>query len=99
MTDLTTFHAVYAVDGGHVYELLEDGCVGRDADATTNQDCHLEVIPVLMTSPEWTVNVDLGKLIVFFIYKHVSITERLVGNDSEKERENVPTNDVSHIQE
>ena len=61
MTDLATFHAVQAVDGGHVHKLLEDGRIGSDTDATTYQDRHLVVIPVLMTSPEWTVNVDLGK--------------------------------------
>lgn len=37
-------------------EVVEYGSVGRHPDATAHHHCHLELVPVLVTAAEWTLD-------------------------------------------
>ena len=49
-----------AVGGGAEDEVVEDGGVGRDADAAADHDGHLELVPVLVAAPERSLKNEPG---------------------------------------
>jgi hypothetical protein len=54
-THLFARDAGVPVGGGAKYEVVEDGGVGGDADASADHDCNLELVPVLVTAAKRTL--------------------------------------------
>ena len=68
-----------AVGGGAEDEVVEDGGVGRDADAAADHDGHLELVPVLVAAAEGSVQLDLGVHDVGVEVARVEVVAQLPG--------------------
>lgn len=60
---LTTLHTKRVLDASQKDEVLEYRRVRGHSDATANEHGHLVVDPVLLACSEWTIHVDLVKVI------------------------------------
>ena len=44
-------------------QIVKDRRVWRNTDTTANHNRHLELVPILIASAEWTLNLDLGRVV------------------------------------
>lgn len=45
-----------SVGGGSKHEVVKYRGVGRDSDTAAHHHCHLELVPVLVATTEWTLD-------------------------------------------
>ncbi len=67
--DLLARHPRVSVGGGAKDEVVEDGGVGRDADAAADHDGHLKLVPVLVSAAERALDADLGGVVLVLLLK------------------------------
>ena len=58
--DFLASYARVPVGGCTEHQVVEDGGVGRDADASAHHDGHFEFVPVLISATEGAIQLDLG---------------------------------------
>jgi hypothetical protein len=76
--DLFARHTRIAISRGSKDQIVQNGCIRSDTNATANHDSHFELVPVLVATTERTLNPDFRRvlLVLFLIIKRLVKAER-----------------------